>query len=59
MLSTEVFYQNRRWWFAVIEIDRLGQVLERPILRRCFNRKDAYRQACEALKLERNKHNAA
>lgn len=58
-IASEIYFHKRRWWFAVIEQGRLGQTLERLIVRPCKNRKDARRQAVEALIHERNKRNAA
>ena len=65
MLTSEVYYrlpvagQSGRWWFAILELGRLGQILDRLVVRRCRDRKDARRQAAEALKNERNKRDAA
>lgn len=58
-LSSEVYFRNRRWWFAVLELGRLGQTLERLICRPCRNRKDARIQANQALAHERSKRDAA
>lgn len=57
--STEIYYRNRRWWFAVIELGRLGQTLERLIVRRCHNKTDARVQAAQALKHVRSQRDAA
>ena len=58
-LSTEVFHQNRRWRYAVIEVGSLGQTLERVLCRACRNSKEARREAKEALEYERSKRNAS
>ena len=58
-LKTEVYFRNHRWWFAVLELGRLGQTLERLISRPCRNRRDAHKQAVQALALERTRRNAA
>lgn len=57
--STEVYFFNRRWRFALWERGPLGQPLERLITRPCRNKKDAHQQAREALIQERNKRNAS
>lgn len=62
MLATEVYYHKTsrrpgRWWYAVLELGRLGQVLERVACRRCRDKKEARRLARTALAHERNKRN--
>lgn len=63
MLTSEVYFRKPansrpgRWWFAVLELGRLGQTLDRLICRRCRNKNDAHRQAAEALVHERIKRN--
>lgn len=65
MLTYEVFYRkpanghSGRWWYAILELGHLGQVIDRLIVRRCRDKKEARRQAAEALKNERNKRDAA
>ena len=59
MLSTEVYFFKGRWRYAVVELGRLRQVIDRIFSRPCRNRKDAHKQAVQALAHERNKRHAA
>ena len=64
MLTSEIYYRKPpngpgRWWFAIVELGGLRQVLDRVIVRRCRDKKDAHRQADEALRHEREKRHAA
>ena len=49
MLSTEVYYHHGYWWFALVELGRLGQILDRSLCKRCKGPKDARTQAAAAL----------
>lgn len=49
MLSTEVYFRHGHWWFAVVELGHLRQVIDRLVQRRCRNKKEAGKQADAAL----------
>lgn len=55
MLKTEVYFrkpasdQPGRWWFAILKLGRLRQILDRLVVRRCRDKRDAYKQANAAL----------
>lgn len=55
MFTSEVYYHNKRWRAAIVECDRLGQVIERHSVGRFGNSKDARERAdmvLEAIKKE-------
>lgn len=54
-LARQVYHYHKRWWFAIVELGRLGQVIDWIKRRRCRNMKDAYMQAASALEEERRK----
>lgn len=56
-ISTEVYFHKGRWRFAVVQLGRLGQVIDRLYSRVCRNRKAAHQQALQALDHEKSKAN--
>ena len=54
MLTSEIYYRAARrdrghWYFAIVKLGRLRQVVDRLVTRRCSSREDAHRLAAETL----------
>ena len=54
MLTSEIYYRaarrdRGRWYFAIVKLGRLRQVVDRLVARRCSSRKEAHRLAAETL----------
>ena len=54
MLTSEIYYRaarrdRGRWYFAIVKLGRLRQVVDRLVIRRCSSREDAHRQAAATL----------
>jgi hypothetical protein len=49
VISSETYYRNHRWWFAVNEVGKRGQWIDTVVRRLARNGKDAKKQAACAV----------